>query len=90
MNNNDDIANIPTSASDYQKCAQDLTEDELEFLMNPRDMNRLEQEYLALHNQLNHIEHQAFFRLCERGNYLKSFSLFNESHHLVLHVSLAK
>ena len=56
-----DVADIPLSDADYINRAQQLSLKELEFIKNPRPYDSLEQEYLDLHNQLQHIDKQSFF-----------------------------
>ena len=68
-----DIADIPLTDEDYVKRAQNLSQKELDFICNPCPYDSLVQEYLDLHNTLQHIDKQSFFRLVEQGDLPKKF-----------------
>ena len=62
-----DIAAIPSTVPNFRRELENVSDLDLAFLANPRELEHDEKLWLRYHNQLNHLGRADMFRLSQSG-----------------------
>ena len=68
-----DNITLPSTLDDYKDIIKYLTVKDIENIMQPNALSRLEEEYLDTHNRLQHMSSSEIFVLCDLNHLPKIF-----------------
>ena len=71
-----DIAAIPSTVPNFRREFDNVSDLDLAFLANPRELEDDEKLWLRYHNQLNHLSRADMFRLSQSGVLLQRLQKF--------------
>ena len=72
-NNEQDIAVIPKSTDDYLKESQNINEEDLRRIVNPKHLSQDQEEFLAIHERLYHQPYKQMLKLCKQRSLPSKF-----------------
>ena len=62
-----DNITLPSTLDDYKDIIKDLSVEDIETIMHPKVLSRLEEEYLDIPNCLQHMPPSEIFTLCDQS-----------------------